>query len=93
MTENDLKNALKIDNANLVRNTIKADPSKNGIPVPFQSGYSEYEAKKASQSSIEIVLFYVLGILFSIGAYFWLIDSSFLNEEWQNDGTNIHGAS
>ncbi|WP_207694422.1 hypothetical protein DOK67_0001019 [Enterococcus sp. DIV0212c] len=89
MTENKFKNATKIDNANLVRNTMAADPSQNGTPVPFQSGYSEYEAKKQSQSSSEIILFYTLGLLFSVLAYCWLINSSVLNEEWQNEGIKV----
>jgi len=89
MTENKFKNATKIDNANLVRNTMAADPSQNGTPVPFQSGYSEYEAKKQSQSSSEIILFYTLGLLFSVLAYYWLINSSVLNEEWQNEGIKV----
>lgn len=89
MTEKDFKHATKIDNADLIRNTMKSDPSQNGSPIPFQSGYSTYEAKKATQSSIEVIAFYFLGIIFSVTAYYCLINLSILNEEWQNDGIKV----
>ena len=50
MSQNKFKDATKIDTATLARNTMKADPSQNGTPIPFQSGYSEYEANKTTQS-------------------------------------------
>ncbi|WP_339099734.1 hypothetical protein [Candidatus Enterococcus lemimoniae] len=78
MTEKDFKNATKIDNADLVRNTMKSDPSQNGSPIPFQSGYSTYEAKKGTQSSLEVIAFYFLGIIFSVTAYYCLINLSIL---------------
>ncbi|WP_430597748.1 hypothetical protein [Enterococcus sp. AZ177] len=89
MTEHDFKNATKIDTTDLVRNTMKPDPSQNGSPIPFQSGYSEYEARKGTQSSCEIMAFYFLGIFFSIIAYYSLINLSILNGEWQNDGIKV----
>ena len=85
MSQNKFKDATKIDNATLVRNTMKADPSQNGTPIPFQSGYSEYEANKTTQSLFETVIFYLVGVFFSIVIYKILIHYSILNEEWRNN--------
>ena len=76
MSQNKFKDATKIDNATLARNTMKADPSQNGTPIPFQSGYSEYEANKTTQSLFETVIFYLVGVFFSIVIYKILIHYS-----------------
>lgn len=61
MTQGDFRNSTKIDNTTFTRNTLKADPSQNGSPIPFQNGYSEYEKTTGTQSSLDVVLFYVMG--------------------------------
>lgn len=80
-----MKNDLKISNITVTRNTLKSDPSQMGTPIPFQKQFSGNEENIPQNSSLsEIVLFYTMGILFSVAIYLGIIGFSLLNQEWQN---------